>query len=95
MDNTIVVNNKKQIVEELILILDKFENMDKNLGFLRVMTLIFSLQVLFTYIGGNILRTTYLTPLEWAYIFGFSLLIIPVDLIRKIVFTSNSKVFAD
>ena len=72
-----------------------FENMDKNLGFLRVMTLIFSLQVLFTYIGGNILRTTYLTPLEWAYIFGFSLLIIPVDLIRKIVFTSNSKVFAD
>lgn len=30
MDNTIVVNNKKQIVEELILILDKFENMDKN-----------------------------------------------------------------
>ena len=30
MDNTIVVNNKKQIVEELILILDNFENMDKN-----------------------------------------------------------------
>ena len=30
MDSTLVVNNKKQIVEELILILENFENMDIN-----------------------------------------------------------------
>jgi hypothetical protein len=30
MDNTIFDNNKNQIVEELILILDNFENMDRN-----------------------------------------------------------------
>tara|TARA_Y100001972_G_C7658045_1_gene331552 strand:+ start:151 stop:2829 length:2679 start_codon:yes stop_codon:yes gene_type:complete len=63
-----------------------FENLGKNPGFLRVMALIFGLQILFTYIGGNILRTTYLQPIEWLYIIGFSFVIIPVDLIRKWVF---------
>ena len=69
--------------------LNLFENLRQNPGFLRVMLMIFGLQVVFTYIGGTILRTAPLTPQEWMYVLGFALLIIPVDLIRKTIFGLN------
>ena len=60
------------------------------------MVLIFALQVIFTYIGGTILRTTALTLTEWAIVYSMALLIIPVDLFRKFIFsmlsTSNKSV---
>ncbi|MEQ8336513.1 MAG: calcium-translocating P-type ATPase, PMCA-type [Cyclobacteriaceae bacterium] len=68
-----------------------FENLKQNPGFLRVMLMIFGLQIVFTYIGGTILRTTPLTLQEWMYVLGFALLIIPVDLIRKTVFFRHGK----
>ena len=70
--------------------LNLFENLKQNPGFLRVMLMIFGLQVVFTYIGGTILRTTPLKPQEWMYVLGFALLIIPVDLVRKTVFRMNN-----
>ncbi len=63
-----------------------FDNLGQNPGFLRVMGLIFTLQIVFTYIGGTILRTVGLSPREWLMIIGMSLIIIPVDMIRKAVF---------
>lgn len=30
MDNTKTINNKKELVQELILILDKFDDLDEN-----------------------------------------------------------------
>tara|TARA_Y100001980_G_C14556882_1_gene352286 strand:- start:80723 stop:83413 length:2691 start_codon:yes stop_codon:yes gene_type:complete len=71
--------------------LNLFENLRQNPGFLRVMLMIFGLQIVFTYIGGTILRTTPLTLQEWMYVLGFALLIIPVDLVRKTVFFRNGK----
>jgi Ca2+-transporting ATPase len=63
-----------------------FESIGQNIGFLRVMALIFTLQIVFTYIGGTILRTVGLNLNEWLLIIGMSLIIIPVDMIRKLVF---------
>lgn len=62
-----------------------FENIGKNLGFLRIIGLIFVLQIIFTYIGGETLRAEPLILMDWVYVFLFAFVIIPVDLIRKYV----------
>lgn len=46
--------------------------------------LIFVVQILFTYIGGSVLRTVGLTFSEWVYVILLSVLIIPFDMIRKV-----------
>jgi len=71
--------------------LNLFEHINLNPGFLRIMALIFVLQISFTYIGGNILRTVPITIQEWLIIFGFSLIIIPVDLLRKFILKGMKK----
>jgi len=50
-----------------------------------VLSLIFVVQIVFTYIGGNILRTVPLYFEEWTKVILFSLVIIPFDLLRKII----------
>ncbi len=65
--------------------LNIFENIFKNKNFLLVIVLIFGLQILFTYLGGNILRTTALNLREWITIFLLALSIIPVDMFRKYI----------
>ena len=62
-----------------------FEHILENRNFIFVVILIFFLQTVFTYLGGEVLRTVGLTLTEWIYVIGFSILIIPVDLIRKLV----------
>jgi len=42
-------------------------------------------QITFTYLGGNLLRTEGLTIEEWLMVLGASVLIIPFDMMRKIV----------
>lgn len=59
------------------------EDITHNPGFIRVMTLIAVIQVIMTFIGGEILRTQPMNIQEWAIVIGLSALIIPVDLIRK------------
>jgi len=61
-----------------------FENILNNRGFLLVLALIFLVQVVFTYIGGSVLRTVPLLLHEWIGIFTASLVIIPWDILRKI-----------
>jgi Ca2+-transporting ATPase len=65
--------------------LNIFENIFENKGFLKVITGILFLQVLFTFIGGNILRVVPLNLMEWVIILLISLLIIPFDFARKII----------
>ena len=62
-----------------------FENMSHNVGFIQIIGLIMVLQVIFTYIGGPVLRTVALQPMEWLYIVAMALTIIPLDLTRKLV----------
>ena len=63
--------------------LNLLEHIDKNKGFLNVMALIVAIQVLLTYVGGRILRTTPLNLHEWSVVVLFGLSIIVVDLLRK------------
>ena len=71
--------------------LNLFDHLFENKGFIWVTGLIFALQVVFTYYGGNVLRTVALTLWEWGYITLFSLVIIPIDLLRKIIWKGFSK----
>ncbi len=71
--------------------LNLFEKIRKNRGFIYIITLIFVLQIIFTYIGGEVLRTIGLTPKEWLIILLFSITIIPVDLLKKFIFNLFNK----
>jgi len=60
------------------------DHITENTGFVLVIMLIFAVQITFTYLGGNILRTVPLTMQEWILIIGASVLIIPFDILRKL-----------
>ena len=71
--------------------LNLFDNISHNLVFLQIIGLIIVLQVVFTYVGGSVLRTVGLEPMEWFYIITLALTIIPVDIIRKLVLRASGK----
>jgi len=62
-----------------------FGHILENRGFLRIVGIIFLIQVIVTYFGGEIFRTVPLLPVEWLYVVAFSIVIIPLDLVRKYV----------
>jgi calcium-translocating P-type ATPase len=62
-----------------------FEHILDNKLFLGVIVLIFTMQTVFIYIGGNILRTVPLQPMEWVYMAMFGVVLLPVDLARKFI----------
>lgn len=68
-----------------------FEHILENKGFLRIVALIFGVQIVLTYIGGEILRTAGLNAQEWIYVILLSSLIIPLDLMRKSIRNIISK----
>ncbi|MDX9819598.1 MAG: calcium-translocating P-type ATPase, PMCA-type [Desulfococcus multivorans] len=63
-----------------------FAHILENRGFLRIVGIIFLIQILVTYFGGEMFRTVPLLPVEWLYVVAFSIVIIPLDLLRKYVF---------
>lgn len=65
--------------------LNIFKNITKNPGFIKVMGLILIIQVVMTYLGGTILRTQGLNLKEWLVVLGLSILIIPINIIRKLI----------
>jgi calcium-translocating P-type ATPase len=60
-----------------------FENITRNVNFFSVLMVIFSTQIVFTYIGGKYLRTVPLGIFEWVLVIGAALIIIPFDILRK------------
>jgi calcium-translocating P-type ATPase len=62
-----------------------FDNISKNPNFIRVMGLIVIVQVVMTFVGGEILGVTPLNIKEWIFVFVLSSLLIPLNIIRKIV----------
>jgi calcium-translocating P-type ATPase len=83
----IVINSFNARTEKINI----FDNIGKNSKFLRIIALITFLQVVFTYLGGTVLRTTGLMPMEWLYVFLFAVSIIPIDIIRKLILNAGSK----
>ena len=65
--------------------LNLFEHFLANKLFLGIIATIFIVQTTFIYIGGEVLRTVPLQPLEWLYMVMFAVLLIPVDLARKLI----------
>src|SRR5688572_9773668 len=63
--------------------LDLLKHLPENKGFAIIMPSIFIIQMVFTVIGGRILRTVPLTASEWIQLVLLSCLIIPFDLGRK------------
>lgn len=74
--------------------LNFLEHIGQNKRFIHIILLIIVLQVGFTYVGGEVLRTVPLNLNEWGYVLIFSVLIIPVDMIRKI-FVSGRQIYQD
>jgi len=68
--------------------LNIFNHILENRGFVLVISLIFVVQVTFTYLGGSFLRTVALTLEEWVMVIAASMVIIPFDVIRKLVLKS-------
>lgn len=62
-----------------------FSGIGKNRAFLAVMALVGTVQILFVYLGGSVLRTMPLTIDELKYTLLLSLLVFPADLIRKLI----------
>ena len=65
--------------------LNLLKNISLNKGFLQVMALIVAIQVLLTFVGGRVLRTTPLNAHEWGVVIMFGTSIIVVDLLRKLI----------
>lgn len=66
------------------------DNIKLNHGFWKIILLIIVVQVLMTYLGGDILRCYGLTLKEWVVVTVLAFTIIPVDLIRKAIIASIS-----
>jgi len=62
-----------------------FDGLFSNIGFIAVIAAIFIIQIVFTYLGGSVLRTVPLEAQEWFYIIGASVVIIPFDTLRKLI----------
>ncbi len=67
--------------------IDLLENLALNKPFLAIIFLICIVQIAMTYFGGRILGTAGLNIREWMQVIVMSMLIIPVDIIRKLVIT--------
>ena len=65
--------------------LNPFEGMTRNLTFIVIMGLIFILQYLFVTFGGKALEVTPLSLETWTKCLLLALLVIPIDILRKII----------
>lgn len=71
--------------------LNIFDNLNRNKMFIRIMGLIIVVQILMTFVGGAILRTTPLSVTEWAIVLGLSIAAIPIDMLRKVISKALNK----
>jgi magnesium-transporting ATPase (P-type) len=62
-----------------------FSGLSKNKAFIGIIALVCAVQIAFIYLGGSVLRTAPLTPEELKITLLFSLCVIPVEFIRKLL----------
>jgi calcium-translocating P-type ATPase len=62
-----------------------FDSISSNKGFLKVIGLITVVQVALVYVGGKVFGCHGLSLKEWAVVLGFAILIIPIDILRKVI----------
>ncbi len=62
-----------------------FSGLSENKAFIFIMLLVGTIQILFTYLGGSVLRTAPLLRSELLYTLLLSLSVFPIDIMRKLV----------
>ena len=65
-------------------------NIFRNKVFIGVITFVFIMQVYLIYRGGTVFRTSGLSVKEFFIMFLVSLLVIPIDLVRKLIFKAKN-----
>ena len=68
-----------------------FSGMAKNRAFVFIMLLVGTVQLLFTYLGGSVLRTAPLTARELMFTMLIASSVLPVELIRKLIWRLRGK----
>lgn len=68
-----------------------FEHIKENMSFLKVMGVIVIVQAALTLVGGELFSCTPITVKHWLVIIVMAFTIIPVDMIRKVIFNSLDK----
>lgn len=65
--------------------INPFENLGRNKNFLLVMLSIFVLQFVFVTFGGEVLSVESLSPKSWIICIILAFLVIPIDVVRKMI----------
>ena len=65
--------------------IDLTEHISLNKPFIFIIILIFTVQILMTYFGGAVIGTAGLSAKEWMIVTVMSMLVIPVDILRKLI----------
>lgn len=65
--------------------LNIFENIKENKGFIKVMSIIVVIQIILTFVGGELFRCTPIELNHWIFVIGMALTIVPVDMLRKTI----------
>jgi magnesium-transporting ATPase (P-type) len=68
-----------------------FEHINENRRFIWVMGAIFIMQTIIIQVGGAVFGTVALTPKALLIAIGLALLIIPVDMLRKLIMRTGKK----
>lgn len=71
--------------------LNIFENIKENMEFIKVMAIIVVVQIVLTYIGGSLFNCTPIAIGHWPIIILLAATIIPVDMLRKLMFSSKKE----
>ncbi len=68
-----------------------FSGLSRNKVFILIMLLVSTVQILFIYLGGSVLRTTPLTLDELLFTLLLSLSVFPIEIIRKLLWKLGNK----
>ena len=68
-----------------------FAGLIKNPVFIIIMLLVLTVQIVFVYLGGSVLRTAPLLPRELGWTMLFSLSVFPADFLRKLLWRARGK----
>ncbi len=68
-----------------------FSGLSKNRAFVFIMLLVGTVQLLFTYLGGSVLRTAPLTVRELSFTMLIALSVFPAELLRKLIWRLRGK----
>lgn len=67
------------------------QNIKENTGFVKIMTIIVVVQIIITIIGGQLFSCAPISIKHWVLVIALAFLIIPIDIIRKLIVNNLAK----